>query len=269
MADNITAPASGAILATDEINSVHYPRTKLAFGPDGTATDVSASAPLPVTGTFWQATQPVSLVSQPLPSGASTDATLAAASAKLPASLGPKLGSASLSIAPATDATFALAASESVVGAVAGMADLIDVTLSLNTSGAYASGDVLADTQAVTNAVRINGGQARLDSIMVIDEDDQGQAFDLVFLSANNSLGTENSAVSISDASARDILGFVSVAAEDFIDLGGVKVASLKNVGLMVEAVSGSRIIYVAAISRGTGTYSASGVRLRLGLIWA
>jgi hypothetical protein len=38
--------------------------------------------------------------------GAATEATLAAQSAKLPASLGPKAGSASLSVAPATDAVF-------------------------------------------------------------------------------------------------------------------------------------------------------------------
>lgn len=48
MADNITAPAAGAVLATDEIGGVHYPRTKMAFGDNGSATDVSSSAPLPV-----------------------------------------------------------------------------------------------------------------------------------------------------------------------------------------------------------------------------
>ncbi|MXP42979.1 hypothetical protein [Allopontixanthobacter sediminis] len=48
MADNITAPATGSVLATDEIGGVHYPRTKLSVGADGVAVDVSAAAPLPV-----------------------------------------------------------------------------------------------------------------------------------------------------------------------------------------------------------------------------
>ncbi|MFS0771044.1 hypothetical protein [Sphingomonas sp. 1P08PE] len=48
MADNILAPASGTSFATDEIGGIHYPRTKIAFGADGTATDASAANPLPV-----------------------------------------------------------------------------------------------------------------------------------------------------------------------------------------------------------------------------
>lgn len=66
---------------------------------------VGVSGSVAVTGTFWQATQPVSVASLPLPSGASTEATLAAQSAKLPASLGPKAGAASLSVVEATPTT--------------------------------------------------------------------------------------------------------------------------------------------------------------------
>lgn len=53
MADNVTANAGtgGAVFASDEISSVHYPRSKLVWGADGTATDASAAAPLPVVQT--------------------------------------------------------------------------------------------------------------------------------------------------------------------------------------------------------------------------
>lgn len=43
----------------------------------------SNQSSIPVTGTFWQATQPVSASSLPLPSGAATETTLAALSAKI------------------------------------------------------------------------------------------------------------------------------------------------------------------------------------------
>lgn len=54
MADNITVNVgAGATVATDEctINGVvtQVPRGKLGFGPDGTYTEVTAAAPLPVT----------------------------------------------------------------------------------------------------------------------------------------------------------------------------------------------------------------------------
>lgn len=48
MSDNVTAPASGQAFATDEIAGVHFPRTKIAHGADGTAVDVSSGNPLPV-----------------------------------------------------------------------------------------------------------------------------------------------------------------------------------------------------------------------------
>lgn len=48
MADNITAPAAGAVIATDEIASVHHPLTKIEFGADGTATPVTTTDRLPV-----------------------------------------------------------------------------------------------------------------------------------------------------------------------------------------------------------------------------
>lgn len=66
----------------------------------------SSDGVFPVTGTFWQATQPVSAASLPLPSGAATETTLAAQSAKLPATLGIKTSALSLSIAPSSDGVF-------------------------------------------------------------------------------------------------------------------------------------------------------------------
>jgi hypothetical protein len=83
MPDNVPITAgTGTDIATDLIGGAHYQRVKVTFGVDGTATDASAGNPLPVTGpltdtelratalpvsgtvavtgTFWQATQPVS-----------------------------------------------------------------------------------------------------------------------------------------------------------------------------------------------------------------
>lgn len=164
----------------------------------------------------------------------------------------------------ATQAT--VQAAENHVGQIGTEGDVFDVTLTLDTS-AYASGDVMADTQTLTNAVRVSGGRAILQSLTVIDEDDQAQAFDLLFFLANRSLGTENSAPNISDTNARDCLGFVKVATTDYIDLGGVQVACLRGLGLVLEA-SGSRDLYLGTIIRGAATYTASGVKLKLGLLW-
>ena len=58
--------------------------------------------PLPVSGTFWQATQPVSVSALPLPAGAATETTLAAVNTKIPA-LGQAAMAASLPVAIASN----------------------------------------------------------------------------------------------------------------------------------------------------------------------
>lgn len=159
-----------------------------------------------------------------------------------------------------------IAAGETHIGQVGSNDDVIDVTLSLDTS-AYADLDVLADTQSVSSVARVNAGVVILESITVIDEDDQKQGFTLIFLDTNNSLGTENSPPNISDANARQILGFVKILAADYVDLGGVSIACIRGIGLEMKAAAGVTTMYVGAILNGTGTYTASGIKLKLGFL--
>lgn len=143
----------------------------------------------------------------------------------------------------------------------------VSVTLTPDTS-ALAAGDVMADTQVVTNAIRVVDGIGLLQSLVLIDKADQTAAgIDLVFFDANVSLGTENEAPSITDSNAENILGIVSLASTDFIDLGGCKVATKVALALVVKAALGTRDIYVAAIARGTPTQTANSLVLRLGII--
>jgi hypothetical protein len=145
--------------------------------------------------------------------------------------------------------------------------EVFEVTLSLDTN-AYADGDVLADTQELDGAALTeNGGTAILQSIQVIDLDDQGQAMDIVLLRSDVSIGTENSAVSVSDANADEIVAIVEVASGDYVDLVNSQIAEVGSIGKMIEAASSDDALYIAAISRGTGTYTASGVKVRVGLL--
>jgi hypothetical protein len=151
--------------------------------------------------------------------------------------------------------------------ATVGKTVYVDVILTLDTL-AYASGDLLADTQVITNMTRVADFGCILQSVTVIDEDDQGAAFDIYFLDANNTFGTENSAPSITDANARAILGKVSIGTGDYADLGGARCATVGNVGLVLQPASATRNGYLAVVNgTGTPTYTATGMRLRLGLL--
>ena len=148
---------------------------------------------------------------------------------------------------------------------VMGGLDVINVTLSLDTS-AYASADVLADTQEVAYFFNnIVSGKARIESILILDEDHQAQSLDLVFLDANVSLGTENSAVSITDAHARNIVGLVKFLTTDYTDLVASQIAVKTGIDLIIKNNSNASL-WIAAICRsGTPTYTASGLKLKIG----
>lgn len=80
MSDNFVANAGsgGSTFAADDISSVLYPRVKQAWGADGSASDVSTSAPLPVQ--LIATTSGGNSISRLL-SAASTNATSVKASA--------------------------------------------------------------------------------------------------------------------------------------------------------------------------------------------
>lgn len=141
------------------------------------------------------------------------------------------------------------------------------LTMSLDTS-AYSSGDTIADTQELPDAVKVNDAGGILQSLTVIDKDDQGVAFDVWLMDANVSMGTENSAPNISDTNAASIIGRVAVATGDYVDLGGCRVANIKNINLPIKPVAGGTSIYVAIVNgSGTPTFTASGVVLRFGIV--
>lgn len=144
----------------------------------------------------------------------------------------------------------------------------IDVTPTVLNADAYDSGDVLFDTTQIANACQSANQAAVLQSLVILDEDDQAAAaWVLWFLRANVTFGTKDAAPSISDANARNVTGYVAVASTDFIDVGGVKIACLKNIGLVLPPVTDTRDIYVAATVTGTPTQTTGGIKLRFGFI--
>lgn len=151
---------------------------------------------------------------------------------------------------------------------VGGLTRLYDVTLTVDAGNAYASADVITDTQILSGLFRDVDQTGMLMSIVVIDEDDQKAAFDVYFMNGSGAMGTVNGGASISDANARKFLGWQAIATGDYKDLGGVSVAVIKNIWLPVKAAAGTLDLYVAVINgAGTPTYTASGLKLRIGVV--
>jgi len=146
--------------------------------------------------------------------------------------------------------------------------DLLEVTLSLDTNQ-YAGDDVLADTQEIANASP-GRNPVILQSIVLLDNDDQAGALDLVFLRSNTSIGTENAALNIADGDADEILTVVPFVSGNYLDLVNSRIAILNGgdagMGVMLQPTTGESL-YIAAISRDTKTYTAAGIELKIGLL--
>lgn len=155
---------------------------------------------------------------------------------------------------------------ETHVGETGGKTVVASVTLSTDTS-AYASGDLIADTQQIDAFFRKVDGTGIINSINIIDEDAQGVALYIIFMSTTTSLGTENSAPNISDANlTAGFQGIVSVATSDYVTVSGTKIATIRNIGLPVKAVSGTDDLYIAVLNAtGTPTFTAAGLEMRIG----
>jgi hypothetical protein len=313
MADNITAPAAGTVLATDDIAGVHHPLVKIEFGAADSATPVSSSNPLPVsltgtlpvslasqplptgaatdttvgnivsrlpaalgaqaaasslsivpgtgasfavTGTFWQATQPVSLASQPLPTGAATETTLSGMSGKLPASLGAKLGSASFSITPATDAAFTLGGSEVYIGKKGVDTYTLSQTPTVSTA-AYAAGDVVGTKMTFAGATRLAAGSADVYQVLIACKSAQtGVNLDLLLFSADptNSTFTDNAALAVAVADFDKLFGVVHIT--DWTNLGTPSVAQAFADNIFKLAAGNT--IYAVLVTRSAMTLAST-----------
>lgn len=143
--------------------------------------------------------------------------------------------------------------------------EIFDVTLVADTN-IYADNDVLAVPQAIAGVFSPVNVPRKLDTVLVLDEDDQGTAIDLIFFNASATLGTINDVAAISDADARKIVGHVSIAAADFHDLVNSQYAMKTGLGLIMKGADESSDLYIGAMVRsGTPTYSAGGLKLKLG----
>tara|TARA_R100000808_G_C2047219_1_gene84228 strand:+ start:23 stop:532 length:510 start_codon:yes stop_codon:yes gene_type:complete len=147
--------------------------------------------------------------------------------------------------------------------------DLITLTPSTTTAECVA-GDVIFQADEIANAVAVNEGSCILQSIGILDDDDNGQSIDLVFMSTTGLLDATSAggtAIDAADGVIPDaILGVVNIS--NYFDGINWKFGHKENIGLVLKAASGTKSIYVSAVNRGsTATWTAAGLRLQIGIV--
>ncbi len=130
--------------------------------------------------------------------------------------------------------------------------------LTLDTS-AYAVGDTLASILEITNATLGSAGTGTIQSITIIDKDNQRQPLDLVFFDRSVTVGTSNAAWAVSDSDLANALGIVKIEGADYTELNGNAIATVTPPPIGIQPSSGTSI-YLGTVSQGTGTYAANGL---------
>ena len=151
-----------------------------------------------------------------------------------------------------------------------GKMDVDVITLTPDTATEEcAAGDVIFQADELPNMVSVNAGTCMVHSIGVLDDDDNGQAIDIVFMDTTGLLdaGDDGGTIDAADGVIPDaILGVVQITS--YFDGIAWQYGYKTNIGLVLKAPSASTSIYVAAVNRGsTATWTAAGLRLQVGVI--
>ena len=150
--------------------------------------------------------------------------------------------------------------------------ELIDVTLTTDAE-AHADTDVIAQSIEIANAVQEDGGTGIIQSIMLLDEDDEAPTVELLFSQVNTAItDDEGSAIGASvadlDTTFRSFLGAVTVS--NWSDLVDAQIGVKTNVGLAIKAASTTRSIWVHAVNRSGGNYTPAAttdLKLRIAIV--
>ena len=146
--------------------------------------------------------------------------------------------------------------------------DVITLTPATTTAECVA-GDVIFQADELPNMVSVPAGTCMVHSIGILDDDDNGQDIDIVFMDTTGLLdaGDDGGEIDAADGVIPDaILGVVQITSyfDGILWQYGYKT----NIGLVLKAPSASTSIYVAAVNRGsTATWTAAGLRLQIGII--
>ena len=111
----------------------------------------------------------------------------------------------------------------------------------------YSTGDVMTESETIEDAVAIEGGACILQSITAIDLSDTGGAIYLIITDNSGDLGTVGSAANMGDAAADNSMAIIELS--NWTDVGGAKVCTKGNIGLVLKGTSSSKNLYYGVVN--------------------
>jgi len=207
-----------------------------------TDTQLRATA-VPVSGTFWQATQPVSAASLPLPSGAATSAAQTTTNTSL-SSVDGKLAALQSGAVPIGDNSASLTVDGTAYGAT------VSFTRPANTT-AYTAGDVIGtgasnDAIHTLSSIGSSGGYVVVQSIELvlgISAVPSGMtSFRVHFYDSSPTAAADNSVFDVASGDRAKYLGYIDMPAP--VDLGSTCFTQIDYPGKLFKLASASTSLF-------------------------
>lgn len=138
----------------------------------------------------------------------------------------------------------------------------------------YAANDRMGSLVEIPNFVDESSGATTVTSVTVADASTNGAQFRILFFRDQPTIASaDNAALDIADAIQQNtFVGHIPVVTADYINLSSGRLATVRNVGLVIPSASPSqtnptgRSVWVLLQSNGTPTYAANDLVITLGL---
>jgi len=124
------------------------------------------------------------------------------------------------------------------------------------TAGAYSAKDAVGGLLTFANAARVSGGKSVLNSVVIIDYDDEEAGLELWLFDQTFSATADNAAWDPSDADLANCVGVVPISAADYYSAADNGVATVPGVGLEFKLAGTS--LFGQLKCTGTPTYTAT-----------
>tara|TARA_E500000331_G_scaffold318923_1_gene331284 strand:- start:2212 stop:2754 length:543 start_codon:yes stop_codon:yes gene_type:complete len=145
--------------------------------------------------------------------------------------------------------------------------DLITVVPDI-AEATYSTGDLMAEGETIENAVAVKSGSCILQSISAIDTSDTGGTIYLVITDNQANLGTVGNAINAADNMADNSVAIVELS--NWTDIGGAKVCTKGNIGLVCQSSSTTKNLYFGVVNVSGGNIvigSSEDIIFRFGVI--
>jgi hypothetical protein len=143
----------------------------------------------------------------------------------------------------------------------------IQVTPTISAASIYAAKDAIGGIMTFAGATRTSTGGGILESVTIVDKDQELSPMDLVLFSATIAgTVTDNAAFDPTDADLLNCVGWIPILAGDYADFNDNAVAVRAGLGIAYTCAATS--LFGALVARATPTYTnTSDIVVTLGVI--